>query len=628
MRIPRAAVRRLKLFGAHPRPGTPSGGSSGIRSRGNSLGDSAAVGARGTVRRARNVAGERTVRRDDAAAAASRPNERTRRRDRSGRDTPATHDISAEEAEVWGTRSGIELGETGVGGLSAMFASGLDVSGPGRATVAAPSLGTTPESTRLSNPTLDPGASPTSFTQRTGSVEQPRQPRSSVPAAETRSVPARRSSAPAARGSDSPRRARAPASPRRRAPPRLPSDRSTAEVYGPTAARRASACGRDARGPRAWARPCRARVPPFPGPAVDRADTPGISPGREGRCSIVWRAPTASRARRMTTRNECRGVPGEPAPRGGVVALSPSSPRTEALLGVGGGRSRGAGTFREERGGARGGARGGPERARRTRRGGVDGPPRTVKRSVPAATVSERVTEERRRERSGARRASGPSRTISARRRDARVTITTSRHRARTSRAREHNSDVRACWTYISEPQRGWARRAGGACRRADFARVAPRRVPARLRPRAREDPTRHATRRDRLRRLSKPRALPRTPAVRKAPRPARGPTSGVVRGSCVGSTNPAARTMFLVPRGDAPESGPFPRNASGFAAAFSSTFTALSNSRRSLPGRDGADGGARRPSSFLRSRRALGVAPRPAGTRGPTAGVEGLLPA
>lgn len=72
---------------------------------------------------------------------------------------------------------GSSFGANAVGGLSAMFASGLDVSGPGHASGSAASLGTTPERTRLSNPNLNlnlnlnPNASSSSLAHhRAGSV--------------------------------------------------------------------------------------------------------------------------------------------------------------------------------------------------------------------------------------------------------------------------------------------------------------------------------------------------------------------------------------------------------------------------------------------------------------------------
>ena len=70
---------------------------------------------------------------------------------------------------------GSSFGANAVGGLSAMFASGLEVSGPGHASGSASSLGTTPERTRLSNPNLNlnlnPNASSSSLANhRAGSV--------------------------------------------------------------------------------------------------------------------------------------------------------------------------------------------------------------------------------------------------------------------------------------------------------------------------------------------------------------------------------------------------------------------------------------------------------------------------
>ena len=168
----RGGLASGNLFGAHPAPGSSVGGSSGIMSRGNSLGGFSVGGS------ARGQFGALEMLQESGHqfAATTPPQQRFAPK----RANPATGWVRpgypGDEGYLGGGGGGLghglgsSFGETGVGGLSAMFASGLDVSGPGRATVAAPSLGTTPESTRLSNPTLDPGASPTSFTQRTGSV--------------------------------------------------------------------------------------------------------------------------------------------------------------------------------------------------------------------------------------------------------------------------------------------------------------------------------------------------------------------------------------------------------------------------------------------------------------------------
>ena len=594
------------LFGAHPAPGSSVGGSSGIMSRGNSLGGFSVGGS------ARGQFGALEMLQESGHqfAATTPPQQRFAPK----RANPATGWVRpgypGDEGYLGGGGGGLghglgsSFGETGVGGLSAMFASGLDVSGPGRATVAAPSLGTTPESTRLSNPTLDPGASPTSFTQRTGSVGS--------------SLGSRGSSV---RGGN----AFGPGSSLVGAGGAGLGFSAASSSAGVAATTRAAASpvgsfnggglwsnggesrgvGRDARSSSSVGAPMPTTKFPFPFPAVDRADTPGISP---------------EDAREMLDRLESpdgvAGAEDDDAKRIVVVRGVPDVPEAELLLYrafaphgalasvCGGGRSRGAGTFREERGGARG-ARGGREHPRRTRRGGVDGPPRVVKRSVPViATVSERVTNGTSpRPSPSARRASGPSRTISARRRDARVTITTSRHRARTS----HRANIIATFARVGTIYHGRSINHDAAddafvrliSLRVDFggARVVYVRERAKIQPR-------HATRRDRLRRLSKPRALPRVPAVPSAPRRASRASLASSRASS-GSTNPAARTMFLVRAASVPESGPFPRNASGFAAAFSSTFTALSNSRGLSPAATAA-AAARAASSFLRSRRRL----------------------
>ena len=310
------------LFGAHPAPGSSVGGSSGIMSRGNSLGGFSVGGS------ARGQFGALEMLQESGHqfAATTPPQQRFAPK----RANPATGWVRpgypGDEGYLGGGGGGLghglgsSFGETGVGGLSAMFASGLDVSGPGRATVAAPSLGTTPESTRLSNPTLDPGASPTSFTQRTGSVGSSLGSRGS-------SVRGGNAFGPGSSlvGAGGPGLGFSAAS-------------SSVGVAAPTRAAaspvgsfnggglwsnggESRGVGRDARSSSSVGAPMPTTKFPFPFPAVDRADTPGISP---------------EDAREMLDRLESpdgvAGAEDDDAKRIVVVRGVPNVPEAELLL--------------------------------------------------------------------------------------------------------------------------------------------------------------------------------------------------------------------------------------------------------------------------------------------------------
>ena len=266
------------LFGAHPAPGSSVGGSSGIMSRGNSLGGFSVGGS------ARGQFGALEMLQESGHqfAATTPPQQRFTPK----RANPATGWVGpgypGDEGYLGGGGGGLghglgsSFGETGVGGLSAMFASGLDVSGP----VARPSprpRSEPPRSRRVCRTLPSTPARRLLLSRNAPGASGAASAAAGAASAAARSVPARRSSAPAARGSDSPRRARASASPRRRARAASPVGSFNGGGLWSNGGE-SRGVGRDARSSSSVGAPTPTTKFPFPFPAVDRADTPGISP--------------------------------------------------------------------------------------------------------------------------------------------------------------------------------------------------------------------------------------------------------------------------------------------------------------------------------------------------------------